>query len=206
MEIKIGLIGAGGRMGKAIAALQTPFMEFGKSTPISNECDLFIDVSLPDALLLNLPLIEKPIVIGMTGLTEKHFKLIEEKARTIPIFYSPNFSLGMALMRKAAGEIAKKFHDDAYIDLIETHHAEKRDAPSGAALALAKEIGKPVNIHSIRSGKIVAEHTLMFNTAEERITISHQAHNRSVFARGALQAARYLMTKPPGLYGMDNLI
>ncbi|HSX10956.1 MAG TPA: dihydrodipicolinate reductase C-terminal domain-containing protein [Chlamydiales bacterium] len=199
MSIKIGLIGAQGRLGRTIAALH-PILPITRTTPrVGLDCDIFIDVSAPSALLENLSL-NKPIVIGTTGHLD--FAPIERAAKYLPIFYAPNFSLGIALLRRAAAEIARNFPCD--IDLIESHHATKKDAPSGTALQLAK-IAPNVHIHSIRSGKIIGEHTLLFNTAEERITLSHETHSRDTYARGALAAAHFLVDKPPGLYTMDNL-
>lgn len=199
MAIKIGLIGPNGRFGQAIAALY-PILPITRSTPRHPiDCDVLIDVSSPSALLDNLKA-EKPLVIGTTGHAD--LTLIEEAARRLPIFFAPNFSVGMALLRKLSLEIARHFPSD--IDLIEMHHAEKKDTPSGSALLLAQSLPN-ARIHSIRSGTIVGEHTLHFNTAEERLTLTHQAHTRTVFARGALAAAHFLIGKPPGLYTMDNL-
>lgn len=199
MAIKIGLIGPHGRLGKSIAALH-PIFPVIRSTPRTNlPCDILIDVSSHQALLENLSA-GKPIVIGTTGHT--NLAPIEEAAKTLPIFYAPNFSLGAALLRKLAA-MARTFPSD--IDIIETHHKEKKDAPSGTALLLSKILPN-AHIHSIRSGKIIGEHTIIFNNAEERITLSHEAHSREVFARGAIRAALFLSNKPPGLYTMDHLV
>lgn len=199
MDIKIGLIGASGRFGKAIAA-HHPIIPIDRTTSRKNlACDVLIDVSSHTALQENLSA-NKPIVIGTTGHLD--FAPIEQAAKHLPIFFSPNFSLGMALFRKVAQEIAARFPSD--IDLIETHHSAKKDTPSGSARLLAELIPN-LNIHSIRSGKIIGEHTLIFNSPEERLTLSHQAHSRDAFVKGALAAAHFLIGKPPGLYTMDNL-
>lgn len=199
MAIKIGLIGAEGRMGKAISSLHAVIPISRKTPRIPLDCDILIDFSSHEALQENLSA-RKPIVIGTTGHLD--FAPIHEAARYLPIFYAPNFSLGAALLNKLANLAAHHFPSD--VDLIETHHTQKKDAPSGTALHLVKNIPH-AHIHSIRSGKIIGEHTLIFNTAEERITLSHQVHTRDAFARGALAAARFLINKPPGLYTMDNL-
>jgi 4-hydroxy-tetrahydrodipicolinate reductase len=199
MDIKIGLIGAGGRMGKAISSLHAVIPITRTTSRASLDCDILIDVSSHQALRENLSA-NKPIVIGTTGHLD--FAPIQEAARYLPIFYAPNFSLGAALLNKLATLAAQYFPSD--IDIIETHHTQKKDAPSGFALLLAKNLPNP-RIHSIRSGKIIGEHTVLFNTAEERITLTHEAHTRDVFAQGALAAARFLLNKPPGLYTMDNL-
>ncbi len=200
MHLKIGLIGANGRMGKAIAALHE-IIPIARSTPKTPlDCDVLIDFSSPQALQENL-LFGKPIVIGTTG--HPDFSLIEEAAKTIPIFFAANFSLGAAILKQLTAFVANRFPGD--LDLIETHHSEKKDAPSGTALHLVKNLPE-ARIHSIRSGKIIGEHTLIFNNAQERLTLSHQVHSREAFASGALAAAQFLIGKPPGLYTMDNLI
>lgn len=199
MDLKIGLIGASGRLGKVIATLH-PITPITRTTPRQNlNCDILIDVSSSDALLTNLSA-QKPIVIGTTG--HKTLQPIQEAAKHLPIFYAPNFSLGMALLKKLSLIVHQNFPSD--IDLIEKHHKEKKDSPSGSALLLAQHLPN-AKIHSVRSGKIIGEHTLTFNTPEESITLSHQVHNREAFARGALAAARFLVGKPPGLYTMEHL-
>ena len=233
MTLEIALIGLG-RFGRTIASLilQNPAYRLASAIVRTNPgkdlgsllnlpptgilltssrtcpCDVYIDVSLPEALSDNLEAAlaaQKPIVIGTTGLSPSQLDSIQHASQTIPIFQSPNFSLGMALLRKLAALTSSHFHPDAHIDLIETHHVQKKDAPSGSALLLAKEIEKPVSIHSLRTGKIIGEHTLIFNTAEERITLSHEAHSRDAFARGALAAAQFISSQPPGLYNMNHL-
>lgn len=217
--IRIGLIGATGRLGRAIDTLasEDPTLKIAARFHSGNlpeptaPIDLFLDVSAPSALLHNLHiamLAKKPLVIGTTG--HATLDLLQEASCIIPIFYSPNFSLGMALMQRIAAECARRFPKTSHIDLIESHHSKKQDAPSGSAKALAETIKKehpaPVHIHSIRSGNLAGEHILHFNTNEEKLTIIHEAHNRNAFAQGALIAAKFLVTQSPGLYGMNNLL
>jgi 4-hydroxy-tetrahydrodipicolinate reductase len=117
--------------------------------------------------------------------------------------------LGVALLKKFAAFMAHSFHEEADIDLIETHHIQKKDSPSGTALEIADVLrtnGRTTTIHSIRSGQIVGKHELIFNTGEEQISIAHTAHSRNAFARGSLAAAAFLLTQPPGLYGMNDLL
>lgn len=197
--MKIGLIGSQGRLGRAIAALH-PTIPITRATPRSSlECDVLIDVSSYKALSENLRA-KKPIVIGTTGHLD--MALIEDAAKEFPVFYASNFSLGSAIQAHLTAYIAKHFPSD--IDLIEIHHTGKKDAPSGTALQLTKTLPR-AKIHSIRSGNVVGEHILIFNTNEERLTLSHQVYSRDAFARGALAAARFLIGKAPGLYSMDNL-
>lgn len=222
-KIRIGLIGASGRLGSAIAALakqgacsqmhveiacsfdqdRLPFPD----APV----DLFLDVSLAAALPHNLKVAleaKKPLVIGTTGHTT--LKSLEEAASALPIFYSPNFSRGMAWMHHLARKLAQALPPSAHIDLLEAHHSKKQDKPSGSAKSLAQIIESlhpsKVHIHSIRSGTLPGEHTLYFNTEEERLVLSHQAHSPTVFAKGALDAAEFLVHRPPGFYGMEDLI
>lgn len=197
--MKIGVIGPNGRMGKAIAALH-PVDPITRTTPREAlDCDVLIDVSSHKALLDNLSF-GKPLVIGTTG----HLSLapIHEAAKHLPLFYAPNFSLGAALLKKTARFLSDHFPAD--IDLIEVHHKEKKDSPSGTALQLLADL-KHAKVHSLRSGQTIGEHTLIFNAPEEKITISHQVHSREAFAKGAIAAARFLARQPPGLYTMDNL-
>jgi 4-hydroxy-tetrahydrodipicolinate reductase len=213
VPLNLALIGASGRLGQEIAALCPPKALFTRAFPARSDpaVDLYIDVSTKEALTHNLSIAlqsKKPIVVGTTGHSD--LSPLLEAARCIPIFYTPNFSLGMALMKKLGLLLASQFDDAADIDLIEAHHNQKKDAPSGSALLLARSIeerhGSCVRIHSLRSGHIVGAHTLLFNTPEEKLTLSHEAHSRRAFAKGALKAALFLLAQPPGLYGMDELL
>lgn len=196
----IGLIGAKGKLGSEIAKL-TPCIPIEKNTSRQNlNCDVLIDVSSHLCLEENFSA-NIPMVIGTTG--HKNFSLINEKAKTLPIFYASNFSLGAHLLLKTASFIQEHFPAD--IDLIEMHHTEKKDSPSGTALHILKNLHN-AKVHSIRSGKALGEHTLLFNNPEEKITLSHQVHSRSAFAKGAIQAAHFIAQQKPGLYGMDNLL
>ncbi len=105
-------------------------------------------------------------------------------------------------MLEAAALLAKKGFS---IDIIEAHHNQKKDKPSGSALALARAMGKEVPIHSIRSGDIIGEHTVIFVGEGERIELKHQVFSRDAFAKGALKAAKFLAKKPPGLYSLKDL-
>jgi len=212
----IGLIGANGRLGKAITALESPgiqivasYMSENPPNPEAN-IDLFLDVSSKEALEQNIMtalLVKKPIVVGTTGHAD--LERLKSASKTIPVFYSANFSLGAALMQPAAKEIARRFHPLS-IELIEMHHAEKKDAPSGTALMLAQTIeniqSTPVEIRSIRSGSVVGQHELHFHGAEESLSLVHVAKSRDAFARGAIMVARYLAEQCPGFYTMEDLI
>ncbi len=231
----IGIFGATGRLGKEIGAeiLRRQDMKLtaaiGRSSIgvdygillgkqplgllIETEAkeqlpDLFIDVSLRDGLKRRLAC-GRPMVIGTTGLSQEDWSLLREEAKRVPIFYASNFSLGMALLKKMAADLARLFPGEVHIE--ETHHEKKKDAPSGSALSLAGAIekvrpGRKVAITSVRLGEVVGEHVLKFTADEENIELSHEARSRRVFALGALEAAKFLLGKPPGLYGMDELL
>ncbi len=206
MSIKIAIFGESGRLGRSIVnRISDPFI-------VSPEPDIYIDASLPPGVPKHLETAvasKRPIVIGVTGLSDQVHALMSDASQSIPVFYSPNFSLGSALLKKFAAFMAHSFYADADIDLIETHHVQKKDSPSGTALSIAKALraqGKNPTIHSIRSGQTVGIHELILNTAEEKISLIHTAHSRDAFARGALAAAAFLIKQTPGLYGMDDLL
>lgn len=161
--------------------------------------DVVIDFSSKENLSKVLSL-QKPLVIGTTG--HASTQEMEIAAKNIPILFSPNFSLGMMAMLEAAALLAKKGFS---IEIIEAHHDQKKDKPSGSALALAKAMGKEVPIHSIRSGDIIGDHTVLFVGEGERIELKHQVFSRDAFAKGALKAAKFLAKKPPGLYSLKDL-
>jgi dihydrodipicolinate reductase len=172
--------------------------------------DLFIDVSLAEGLEERLKY-GRPMVIGTTGFSAAQRALMEEAARKVPIFYTSNFSLGMAVLKKLARDLAHLFPEGMRMEITETHHAGKKDAPSGSALSLAETIqkiqpGVEIPIESIRLGEVIGEHMLRFILPEEKIQLSHEALSRRAFAQGAIASARFLLKKPPGLYGMDELL
>jgi 4-hydroxy-tetrahydrodipicolinate reductase len=200
--IKIGIIGYKGRLGAAIhrVALTDPRFEIGaligRGDPIP-PCDLYINVSTPESLFLEL----SPQVIGVTGIDRSS---IERAAETQPIFYAPNFSLGMALLTRLAAIATHFCPSDTSRQITESHRAGKKDAPSGSALLLSETIGG-APIESIRSGEILGEHTLQLSLKDEELILSHRVQSRDTFAKGALEAASFLHQKPPGLYTMDHL-
>ena len=165
-----------------------------------------------------------PVVIATTGQTEEEKAAISAAAERIPVFYSGNMSLGIALLVELAKQTAKVF-PDADIEIIERHHNRKIDAPSGTALMLADAIrevrpeatynlGRPENgkrtkqeigIHAVRYGNEVGTHEVIVATNSQVITLKHEAENRALFAEGALSAAAFLINQAPGLYNMKDL-
>ncbi len=192
------------------------------------DADCVVDFSHHTAVaeLLEQAIAKKlPCVIATTGHTEEERALIWQASTKIPVFYSANFSLGVALMAKLVRSVSA-FLPDAEIEIVETHHNRKLDAPSGTALLLAEaaaESRPDVSIHtgrsghgkrepneigiqSLRYGNVVGIHEVLFSTGNETITLKHEAHSRALFAQGAIVAAEFLIGHEPGLYDMKNLM
>ncbi len=166
-----------------------------------------------------------PLVVSTTGHTDEEKKVIEKAAESIPVFYSANMSMGVALLCRMATLTAKTL-SGADIEIIETHHNRKLDAPSGTALmilnaiksvrenaksvfgrhGMAKRESDEITVHAVRRGNIVGIHEVVVSTDYETITLKHEAHSRTLFAEGAIAAADYIKGKEPGLYDMSSLI
>jgi len=195
-------------------------------------CDVAVDFSFHSA---TAPLVGmaaaagKPIVIGTTGHTEEERTEILADSAVIPVVWAGNYSIGVNLLvhltRKAASILGSNYHPE----ISEMHHALKVDAPSGTAEMLIGAVrdgrslpadsvkhgregivgersDDEIGVHSLRGGDIVGEHTVMFAGAGERVEFKHVATDREIFARGALNAAKWVVGKPPGLYGMDEVL
>lgn len=197
---------------------------------IKEKPDVVIDFSSPAALKGELDYCVKnnvPAVIGSTGFTDEQLKQIEKAAEKVAIFKTANFSLGVNLLcdlvKKAAMVLGEKFD----IEIIEKHHNQKADAPSGTALMLAESAnsafeerksylngregncgkrGNEIGLHAVRGGTIVGEHDVMFCGEDEIITLSHSARSKKVFAAGAIKAAKWLAGKPAGKYQMSDVL
>ena len=166
-----------------------------------------------------------PVVIGTTGHTGEEKARIAEAAGRIPVFQSGNMSVGVALLVQLARQTAQAF-PDAEIEIVEIHHDQKLDVPSGTALMIADgiksvrpettyNIGRPENgkrtreeigLHSLRLGNVVGIHEVLVSTGTQTITLKHEAHDRMLFAEGAMTAAQYLEGKPAGLYNMQTML
>ncbi len=196
--------------------------------PSTEGVDCIIDFSHHTATpaLLDFAVAKRlPLVLCTTGHTEDEISLIHKAAESIPLFYSGNMSLGIALLVELAKTTAVAF-PEAEIEIIEKHHDRKVDAPSGTALMLANAIcevrpdaytncgrsgqGKrspeEIGIHSIRMGNIVGEHEVIVGTGSQTISLKHEAHNRALFAEGAIAAADYLVGQPAGIYDMKSML
>jgi 4-hydroxy-tetrahydrodipicolinate reductase len=172
----------------------------------------------------------KSIVIGSTGFTPEQKAAVAEVAKAAPVVLSPNMSVGVNLMFKVAADVARVLGDDYDVEIVEVHHRFKKDAPSGTAVRLAeavaealgrdmKDVGvygregmvgernpKEIGVLAVRAGDVVGEHTITFGGIGERFEITHRAHSRDTFARGAVRAAGWLVRKPAGLYDMHAVL
>ncbi len=152
----------------------------------------------------------KALVIGTTGHGVEEKKTVQAFAKTIPIVWSANFSTGVNALFWATQKIAGIVGNDWDVEIAETHHAAKKDAPSGTAKRLQEILkqarGKDVPAHALRVGDVVGDHTVTFGTAGERIELTHRASSREAFARGALRAAKWAVKQPAGLYDMQDVL
>jgi 4-hydroxy-tetrahydrodipicolinate reductase len=229
--IRITLVAPNGRMGKAIAKAVSDNPAFA----IDHENgDVLVDFSIPDALRTSLDRAlstSLPILIGTTGLQPEHHSAIAEAAKSVAIIQAPNTSLGINLLRDLVEQATARLGPEWDIEILEMHHRNKVDAPSGTALMLAQSAAKgrgatiqdlsrfnrigfdphareagTIGYASLRGGSVAGEHVVILATEGERIELGHRAENRMIFARGALAAARFLVGRPAGLYSMRDVI
>lgn len=170
-----------------------------------------------------------PLVIGSTGFSPQAKSEVARCAKKVPIVMSPNMSVGVNLVIKVARELAQVLGESFDVEILESHHRMKKDAPSGTALRLAEEVAavlkrspsdflmarqgqigergqKQIGIQTLRGGDVVGEHTIFFFGEGERVELTHRATSRDQFAKGALRAARWVISQPPGLYGMNDVL
>ena len=238
---KIGIIGSNGRMGHAlVSAIEEAGLvhaggidKDGDIAALVAASDILVDFSSPHALESNLSACiaaGKPIVIGTTGLEERHHWLIDDAAQDIAVLQTGNTSLGVTMLAALVREAASRLGPDWDIEIVEAHHRMKVDAPSGTALLLgeAAAAGRHVDLAShsergrdgitgarregaigfasLRGGTIAGDHQIYFAGNEESITLSHRAENRMIFARGAVKAACWLQAQNPGRYTMPQVL
>lgn len=230
--MRIAINGALGKMGRE---LERELLQGGRHeiayladknsrlSDFAGECDLVIDFSSREALGDVLGFCEKrkiPLVIGTTGLDGSDREKIMQTAKKIPLLYSENMSLGINLINAFARRLAGELKD-AEIEIIETHHDQKKDAPSGTALMLAGEMllsrgfgeirqgarekKSDIPIHSLRLGNEKGTHSIIFSSGAEKIEITHTAGERRLFAIGAIRAAEFLVIRGAGLYSMEEV-
>ena len=226
--IRISLFAPDGRMGQAIAAAAAADPDFAID---QDHGDVLVDFSAPDALQASLDRAlsaNVPILIGTTGLDELAGQRIAKAAESIAVLRAANTSLGVALLADLVERAARVLGPDWDIEIAETHHRMKADAPSGTALALGDAAvrgrgGSPkaergrdgtglrrepgaIGYAALRGGTVAGDHDVHFLGPDERLVLSHRAENRTIFARGALAAARFLVGRPAGLYSMRDVV
>lgn len=197
------------------------------------QADVVVDFTTPAATLGHLSQAvqhQRPMVIGTTGFSPEEMKQLRRHAEAIPCVQAPNMSVGVNVLLRMIGTVAQALGEDYDLEIVEAHHNKKKDAPSGTALKLAEALAaakgwdlqqtgiyarhgmtgerpeRAIGIQTIRAGDIVGDHTVLYGGPGERIEITHRAHNRDPFARGALRAAAWVVNQPPGLYGMADVL
>lgn len=203
------------------------------TTILNTHADVLIDFSSPESTVAIAEVCEKKniaLVVGTTGLNSQVHEKIQHFSRKIPCLVSPNMSVGVNVMFNLVAQVSKMVGKEFDIEIIETHHRFKKDSPSGTALRLAEKIceatdrkmdkdvvygrsgitgERPMNqigIHAVRSGDVIGDHTVVFGSLGERIEITHKAHTRDTFVRGAIRAAKFIAKKPPGMYSMSDVL
>ncbi len=238
---RIGIIGSAGRMGQALveAILAAGEVHAGgvdkgdDVAALAARCDVLVDFSSPHALEANLDAAMAagvPIVIGTTGLEDRHHWLCDSAAASIPVLQTGNTSLGVTLLSHLVREAAARLGEDWDIEIVETHHRMKVDAPSGTALLLGEAAAKgrgvdlaevsargrdgitgarragDIGFAALRGGSVAGDHTVHFLADNERLSFSHLAENRAIFARGAVRAAQWLLGREAGRYTMPQVL
>ncbi|NKI34818.1 4-hydroxy-tetrahydrodipicolinate reductase [Wenzhouxiangella sp. XN79A] len=238
--MKILLNGATGKVGRLIEALAETDAALelvgrgSRDHPLAEPAgaDVLIDFSRPAALVDALALACRhriPVVTGTTGLDDAASAALGRAAETVPVCRAANFAIGVHLLRQLVRDAAHRLGPAFDIELVETHHREKIDAPSGTALSLARAAAEGrgldpahalhsdghaggardrdrIGVQSLRGGDVVGEHEVHFLGDGERLVLVHRATDRSLFARGALRAAAWLVGRPAGLYGLDDVL
>ncbi len=254
--IRLAVVGAAGRMGRCVLELAAgdnrldvvaaitksgcPMagnrLSIGSrevlvTTTLDDECDVLIDFSVAEATTQWLEICKEctvPMVIGSTGHTDAQLSEIKRAATEIPILKASNFSVGIQAVLGLLGRIKVELGDSYDVEIVETHHRHKVDAPSGTAFAMLDELGArmvgpveivfgregnvgqrtagQIGVHSVRLGEIVGQHEIHFSGPGETVTIRHTAHSREAFASGALRAAHWIVGRPTGLYSMSDVL
>ena len=185
--------------------------------PLVKAADVIIDFSLPEGTMQVLDAAAacgKPVVCGVSGLSETQMARLEEVANTVPVVYDRNMSLGIAVLEHSVREAAKTLGKDFNIEIAEVHHVHKKDAPSGTALKLGEAAAQArgeqgtgsVRFESERRGEVPGDHDVVMRSGAESLTFAHSVTTRQVFADGAIRAARWVVGKSPGLYQMRDVL
>ena len=238
---RIGIIGSAGRMGQALAeaiaaagdTLSGGIDKGGDPLALAQASDVLVDFSSPHALEANLDAAAAagvPIVVGTTGLEERHHFLCDDAALRTAVLQTGNTSLGVTLLAHLVREAAQRLGEDWDIEIAETHHRMKVDAPSGTALLLGQaaaegrgidlatnsargrdgitgaRVAGEIGFASLRGGSVAGDHTVHFLADNERLSLTHLAENRAIFAKGAVRAAQWLIGKDAGRYTMPQVL
>ncbi len=248
--IRIIMNGCNGKMGQVITRLaaedkdceivagvdvntsiQNTYPVYKSLDEFDGDADVVIDFSHPSCLTGILEYCKKkklPVILSTTGFTPEQKEEFKAASLEVPVFFSANMSLGINLLIALAKKATKLLEGNFDIEIIEKHHNQKIDAPSGTALAIADAIDETlsypaeyiydrhnvrrkrgeheIGIHAVRGGTIVGEHEVLFAGTDEVIELKHSAHSKEVFAVGAIKAAKFIMSKPAGMYDMNDLI
>ncbi len=264
-EIRIGVVGCGGRMGRmlvteahgadgmrVVAGSEAPGSPLvgkdvgelaglgafgirvaGDAKPVFEAADVVLDLTVPAASVAHAGLAAetgRALVLGTTGLDAAQAEAVRAAAKRAPIVWAANFSLGVNLLLSLVERAARVLGEEFDIEVLEMHHRHKVDAPSGTALALGEAAAKgrrvdlaaksqrvrdghtgprrsgDIGFATLRGGDVAGEHTVIFAGAAERVELTHKAGSRQIFARGVIRAARWATAKPPGLYGMVDVL
>lgn len=219
--MKIGLVGFG-KTGQTVRRVieETDGMEcvgivsskyLAGLDAMKNNPDVIIDFSHPSNLEMIKTYTEVnriPLVLGTTGYGTAEYEVVKGLAEIVPVVYTANFSLGINIFQQILKQITPVMRDTFDIEMIEKHHRTKLDAPSGTAkmLLASMENEKEIRVHSIRSGSIPGEHTVMFAGEDEIFEITHRAGSNRIFAGGAILAAKFTVGQQPGLYDMNDVL
>lgn len=240
MALRVALVGAAGRMGQAVrCAIESEeaveaVARFEQGDQLFfGDCEVVIDFShadATDAVCAGCVAAGKPLVIGTTGHSDDQHGRIAQAAEEIPVVLAANFSVGVNTLFWLTRRAAELLGEDFEVEIVETHHRLKKDAPSGTAKRLAKVVCKArelspekdvvhgragmtgerparqVGMHAIRAGDVVGDHTVIFAAMGERLELTHKASSRETFALGAVRAAKWIIGKPAGLYSMEDVL
>ena len=239
--IRLGIAGAG-RMGLAIINAVNEFADLDISSVWVRDPDAAADMATPSGaiisseldhvveaadVVIDFSLFEateqvaaavsrhsKPLVCGVSGLADAQLAALENAAQAVPVVYDRNMSQGVAVLQELVGRAARSLGDEFAIEIHETHHVHKKDAPSGTALKLGESVASArnqegadsVHYQSERRGEVPRDHEVIFSSPTERLTLGHSVTTRTVFAEGALRAARWISGRQPGLYDMHDVL
>jgi len=220
--VRVIICGSKGRMGQTLVACvkADPELQLAGEIDLGDDlsqvidrCDAIVDFSFREATGKIAKLAaqhKKPLIIGTTGHAETEKAAVVETLKTIPCVWTGNFSTGVNTLFWISAQVARIVGAKWDVEIVETHHTAKKDAPSGTAkglqAAIRKGNGKEAPAHSLRIGDVVGDHTVIFGTPGERIELTHRASSREIFARGALQATKWAITQKPGLYDMQDVL